>query len=166
MKVTRSILCILILSLTVACGRDGRPTANTLKDFRLKSLTNDRSYELENFKGKPLILNFWASWCTPCKEEMPFFESSWKKYKDRELVLVGINVLDKKQEALDTLQKLNISYINLSDTGGEVSTSYGIFALPVTYFINRKGEIHYIRYGPFRGRSDEKVFKNKLEGIL
>lgn len=166
MEVMKSILCILILSLTVACNRDSNSTTNALKNFRLKNLTNNKPYELENFKGKPLILNFWASWCAPCKEEMPFFESLWKEYKNRELILVGINVMDKKKEALNTLQKLNISYINLFDTNGEVSTSYSILALPVTYFINRKGEIHYIKYGPFLGKSDENIFKNKLEEIL
>lgn len=159
-------LCTLILLLTVACYRDNGSPANAPKNFKLKSLTSDSSYELNSFTGKPLILNFWASWCRPCKEEMPLFESLWKQHKNSGLAIVGINVMDREKEALSTLKQLNITYINLSDANDEVSTSYNILALPVTYFINRDGKIHHIEYGPFHGKSGEKVFKTKLEEIL
>lgn len=159
-------LCTLILLLMVACYRDSGSVANAPKNFKLKSLTSSSSYELKNFKGSPLILNFWASWCRPCKEEMPLFESQWKQHKNSGLAMVGINVMDTEKEALNILKQLNITYINLSDANDEASTSYNILALPVTYFINRDGKIHHIEYGPFHGKSGEKVLRTKLKEIL
>ncbi len=165
MKAINIVLCILILSLLTVCSRKPDPN-NSLKDFKLQSLMNDEIYELRYFNGKPLILNFWASWCEPCKKEMPFLESMWKKYENSGLVLIGINVMDSKEEALNTLKEFNISYINLLDPDGNVLNSYNIFALPVTYFVRRDGTIYKIKHGPFLDRSSEDLFNSNLEEIM
>ena len=129
-------------------------------------MTSDEFYNLENFKGKPLIINFWASWCAPCRKEMPFLESVWKKHKDSDLVLIGINVMDDKHEALETLKEFNITYTNLTDSNGDVTSKYDIIGLPVTYFIDRNGEVIKKNYGPFLGDSGEKLFNKNLKEIL
>ena len=166
MKTRKPLFCILTFLLLTACNNKSDVPSNLAKDFNLKSLTNDRLYKLEDFKGKPLILNFWASWCAPCRKEMPFLESVWKEHKNGNLVLIGINVMDDKEQALKTLKELNVSYTNLSDSEGDVSNSYDVLALPVTYFIDGKGEISKINYGPFLGKSGEKHFNSNLKEIL
>ena len=84
--------------------------SRTAKNFNLPSLSDNADYQLNQFKGKPVIINFWASWCAPCRQEMPFLEDVWKSNKENDLVLLGINVLDDKEEAEDTLKnsKLHI----------------------------------------------------------
>jgi len=166
MKIKKLIFCVLLISLLTACNEKSGASSNTAKNFNLKSMTSDESFKLENFKGKPLIINFWASWCAPCRQEMPFLESVWKENKDTDLVLIGINVMDDKEEALETLKKFNISYQNLSDSSGNVTNSYDIIGLPVTYFIYRSGEIYKVNYGPFLGKPGEELFNNNLKEIL
>ncbi|MGI9533603.1 MAG: TlpA family protein disulfide reductase [Thermodesulfobacteriota bacterium] len=166
MKINKIIFSLLILPLLVACNENSESSSNLAKDFNLKSMTSDEIYKLENFKGKPLIINFWASWCAPCRKEMPFLESVWKENKNSDLVLIGINVMDDKHEALDTLKEFNISYINLTDSSGNVTNAYDIIGLPVTYFIDRNGEIFKKNYGPFLGKSGEKLFNKNLKEIL
>ena len=166
MRIKKLLLCLIILFVLVGCNEKSDSSSNLAKDFNLKSLTNDKVYSLENFKGKPLILNFWASWCAPCRKEMPFLESVWNEHKNGDLVLIGINVMDDKDEAIETLKEFNISYPNLSDSKGDVTNSYDILALPVTYFIDKNGEISKINYGPFLGKSGEKRFNNNLNEIL
>ncbi|MGH7885993.1 MAG: TlpA disulfide reductase family protein, partial [Thermodesulfobacteriota bacterium] len=64
--------------------------------FNIPSLGENNEYTFESFKGKPTVLNFWASWCVPCREEMPFLEKTWKDLKDKNINIVGINVMDNK----------------------------------------------------------------------
>ncbi|MGI9533565.1 MAG: redoxin domain-containing protein [Thermodesulfobacteriota bacterium] len=166
MKKIKLFSFLIILIVLTACNEKSDTSSNLAKDFNLKSLTSNQTYNLENFKGKPLILNFWASWCAPCRKEMPFLESVWKEYKNSDLVLIGINVMDDNDEARETLKEFKISYPNVSDSKGDVTDSYEIYALPVTYFIDKKGEISKIKYGPFLGKSGEEHFNKNLKEIL
>ena len=67
--------------------------------FNAPSLVDEKKYSFENFKGKPTVLNFWASWCVPCRDEMPFLEKTWNDLKDKDINIVGVNVMDDKDEA-------------------------------------------------------------------
>lgn len=164
-----TIICIMSSLTVLSCNSDnlsGNKSNSAVKTFSLNSITDGKSYSQKSFEGKPLILNFWASWCAPCREEMPFLEESWKNYKNKEIELVGINVNDDKDAALKTLKEFEISYVNLFDPEGKLSNSYGIIALPVTIFINREGNIYKQQYGPFLGEKGEQTFNNYLEEIL
>ena len=166
MRKINFLFLILFLLVLTGCNENSGNNSKEAKDFKLKSLTSDKYYNLSEFSGKPVILNFWASWCAPCRQEMPFLESVWKEHKDKDLVLVGINVMDDNDEARETLKEFKISYPNLSDTRGDVTDAYDILALPVTYFINKQGEVSKINYGPFLGKSGEERFNNNLQEIL
>ena len=140
-----------------------RPPA---KNFQLKELANDEKLSLSDLKGKPVVLNFWATWCGPCKEEMPLFERTWNEFKDKGLVLLGINVMDDKGNAKRFIESFGITYTNLYDSSGEVSHSYGVIALPATFFIDKEGKIYKKNYGPFLGESGETRFMKYIDGIL
>ena len=146
MRIKKLAYCLLIFSALISCNEKSGASSDQAKDFKLKSMTSDKSYTLEDFKGKPLIINFWASWCAPCRKEMPFLETVWKENENSDLVLLGINVMDDKEEALETLEEFKISYLNLRDSHGGVTRKYDILGLPVTYFIDRNGKIFKINY--------------------
>ena len=164
-KTTGLIICLLALFFLTSCERRNSKEVSALesdsfyaKDFSLPSLNGGSKIELKYFKGNPVVINFWASWCAPCREEMPFFEKIWKDYKDKGLVFIGIDVLDEENNARNFLNSLGISYLNLKDSSGEVSNAYGVVALPVTLFIDKEGRIVRKNYGPFLGEKGEQNF--------
>ena len=80
------------------------------KGFSLPSLNGQGDISLSDFKGKPVMLNFWASWCSPCRREMPFFENTWKDYEDKGVVFIGIDVMDEKSLAQKFTEVFNIPW--------------------------------------------------------
>ena len=111
-------------------------------DFTLQSLQNNTRLSLSDFKGKPVIINFWQSSCEPCNEEAAFLQQSWQRYQSQGVVFIGIDVLDNKGAALNYLQKYQITYPNVSDTlTGDTMVNYGVTGQPETFFINRDGVV-------------------------
>lgn len=120
----------------------GHPAPN----FSLAMLrpdTGKSALSLSNFKGKPIVLNFWASWCAPCKEEAPLLESTWKRVQaqGKDAVILGIDYQDSNNDGISFLQLNGITYPAVLDTDGLVSMKYGVTSLPVTIFINRNGTV-------------------------
>ena len=122
---------------------EGEAAANTAPDFTVYDREGN-GYKLSDFRGKPVILNFWASWCGPCKSEMPDFEELYKAYGD-DIHFLMVNLTDGSQETVETAS----SYISgqgytfpvYYDTDMEAAMTYGIYAVPQTYFIDGDGNI-------------------------
>ena len=98
---------------------------------------------LSNFKGKPVVLNFWASWCEPCKEEAPLLESTWKQMQaqGKDVVFLGIDFRESNNDAISFLHLYSITYPTALDADGSVASKYGVTSLPQTIFINRNGTV-------------------------
>jgi cytochrome c biogenesis protein CcmG, thiol:disulfide interchange protein DsbE len=96
---------------------------------------------LSNFKGKAIVLNFWASWCDPCKEEAPILENAWKQMQaqGKTIVFLGIDFQDAHNDAISFLQSNGITYLTVLDADGSVASKYHIVSLPDTIFINQQG---------------------------
>ena len=114
-------------------------------DFSLSMLhptTGTSMLSLSDFKGKPIVLNFWASWCDPCKQESPLLESTWKQIQaqGKDIVFLGIDYQDANKDGLSFLQQYNITYPTVRDDGS-VASKYGLASLPDTIFINRNGTV-------------------------
>ena len=103
---------------------------------------------LSDLQGRPVVLNFWGTWCPPCRAEMPHFESVWNKRKGEGLVVLGVNSLDEEQAARDFLQQVGVTYPIAGDTSGEIVLQFEVRAFPATYFIDRSGNIHRTWVGP------------------
>jgi thiol-disulfide isomerase/thioredoxin len=103
---------------------------------------------LKNFRGKTVFLNFWATWCVPCREEMPAMERLYQEFKDKDFVILAINVKDRKQDALKFLKELKITYPAAFDPDGQVGLLYGAWGLPTTYLLGPKGEGLARAWGP------------------
>ena len=132
-------------STTSTTGDINSPlVGKTAPDFTLSMLTSDGSkggkMRLADFKGKAVMLNFWASWCQPCNQEAPFLQKSWSHLQSQGVVLIGIDGPEKASDAQKFLQRYTISYRNVQDTvEGATAINYGVTGFPETIFINKQG---------------------------
>ena len=132
-------------------------------DFSLPTLTGeDRSLSLE--KGKVVIINFWASWCNPCKLEAPHLQTFYEEHQE-DLEILGVNLTNKDHEAdvKTFVEKYDLTFPILLDKSGEVSTMYGAFTIPTTIILNRDGEIVQEIAGPLEEDYLEKLIKPLIE---
>jgi cytochrome c biogenesis protein CcmG/thiol:disulfide interchange protein DsbE len=129
-------------------------------DFTLPSLNDSaRTIHLADFKGKPIILNFWASWCDACNQEAPFLVQTWPRLQAQGVVFIGIDGQDVSANALTFEQKYHVNYLNVQDTlNGTTAISYGVTGFPETVFINRQG----IVVAKWAGLLDEKGLKLEM----
>lgn len=119
-------------------------------DFTLPALNeNAAKIHLADFKGKPVILNFWASWCEPCNQEAPFLQKSWPQLQSQGVVFIGVDGPEKSSDALKFVQQYGVTYSNAKDTiDGATAISYGVTSFPETVFINREGVVVAKWIGP------------------
>jgi DsbE subfamily thiol:disulfide oxidoreductase len=116
-------------------------------DFTLPN-AGGKKISLKDYRGKVVFLNFWATWCESCRDEMPSMERLYKEFKGQGLEIVAVNVKEKRQDALAFAKELKLSYPVLLDPEGEVGLLYGAFGLPATYLIDRKGVVLARMWGP------------------
>lgn len=115
--------------------KDQSPTP----DFSLPDPVG-KKLSLKNFRGKIVFLNFWASWCLPCREEMPAMERLYQEFKNRDFVILAVNVKDTRKDALAFIKELKLTYPVVFDPDGQVGLLYGAWGLPTTYLVGPKGE--------------------------
>ncbi len=96
--------------------------------------------QLSKLRGTPVVLNFWASWCTTCKDEQPLLESAWRRYKGQ-VLFIGLSHLDQDKNARAWLQCYDVTYPNALDLGGKAYNAYRVQGVPETYFISKEGNI-------------------------
>ncbi len=109
-------------------------------DFSIKLFSGD-GFRLSDQRGKVVVVNFWASWCPPCREEAPVLERAWQAYKDKGVVFVGVDVWDTEKDALSFIKEFGITYSNGPDPNGEIAIDYGLTGVPETWFIDREGRL-------------------------
>jgi len=117
-------------------------------DFLLEDLDGGE-LRLSNLRGKPLIINFWATWCAPCRKEMPQFVEAYGKYKDQGLEIVAVNLQEGKSIASKFADDYGMDFTVAIDRDGEVGDQYRLLGLPTTYFVGRNGVIRSVFTGPF-----------------
>jgi thiol-disulfide isomerase/thioredoxin len=100
---------------------------------------------LRDLRGKAVILDFWASWCRPCREQMPIVERIAERFRDRGLVVVGVNTSDEEADARNFVQSRSMSYASVFDLAREASAAYGVQVLPTLVIIDRQGRIVDVR---------------------
>jgi thiol-disulfide isomerase/thioredoxin len=109
-------------------------------DFKLNDL-NGKEVSLSDYKGKKVFLNFWASWCPPCKAEMPDIEKLYNETNDTDLVILAINVGEIKSDVTNFLNDNKYNFTVLLDSDQNISNQYNIRGIPTSFFINKEGEI-------------------------
>jgi len=157
-------LVIGFLSLFVIgiVNRSAKPVeAGAAPQFSIP-LYGGGTFSLAEQRGQVVVVNFWASWCIPCREEAPMLERVWKRYKDRGVVFIGVDYVDTETEAVKFIKEFGITYLNGPDLGTEISHRYRIQGVPETYFVNKDGTLGGNRIGPL----NEPTLVAKLEELL
>jgi cytochrome c biogenesis protein CcmG, thiol:disulfide interchange protein DsbE len=109
--------------------------------FSLDRLDRPGKLSLATYRGRPVVLNFWASWCVPCKEEAPLLEAVWRRHRDEGLVVLGVDINDLRSDARRFARENRMSYPLGFDGIGETSTDYGLTGVPETFFVARSGRL-------------------------
>ena len=122
-------------------------------DFTLKSLDGS-NVKLSEYRGQVVMINFWASWCAPCRQEMPLLEDLYRRYSKLGFVILGVNVEQDQAQARALLQKIPVSFPILFDTGNRVSELYQVVAMPSTVILDRDGNIRFTHKGYKPGYED------------
>ena len=160
------LITILVLMLAIGllipgCSSQSKPAGSAqgpqvgklAPDFQLPSL-NGQSVSLSDFRGKPVLLNFWATWCGPCRFEMPFIQGIYEEWSDKGLVVLAINTGESSSKVRGFLQSHSLSFPVLLDTNQDVALKYNIRAIPTTFFIDKDGIIQGIKISAFSSKAE------------
>ncbi|HZO31042.1 MAG TPA: TlpA disulfide reductase family protein, partial [Chloroflexota bacterium] len=118
--------------------------------------------DLGGFRGRVILLNFWATWCEPCKAEMPVFERAQQQYRDRGLVVLGVDFQERDEEITAFLSQVGVTFPSLVDRTGEVTRQWRATGLPTTFLIDRQGIIRDVRVGAFT----ETMLEERLAKLM
>jgi cytochrome c biogenesis protein CcmG/thiol:disulfide interchange protein DsbE len=134
-------------------GQVGQLRPGPARDFQIR-LFSGGDFRLSEQRGKAVLVNFWASWCPPCREEAPVLERAWRRYRDRGVVLVGVDIWDSEQDAREFLRQFGVTYPNGPDPNGSVAVDYGLTGIPETFFVRPDGTVARRWIGPL---TDEQI---------
>jgi len=104
-------------------------------------ITVGRSLDLRDLRGTPLVLNFWASWCIPCREEAPVLEAGWQSFGPKGLLFLGLNMQDITSDARDFVSQYHLSYPTVREPSNDTARAYGVTGIPETFFISSRGRV-------------------------
>jgi cytochrome c biogenesis protein CcmG, thiol:disulfide interchange protein DsbE len=152
-RLSTIIIFALVLGLLAVLGwglvrvTSGQVDSGMAPDFTITSFAGD-TITLSEFRGQVVIINFWASWCPPCREEAAYLEATWRKYRDQGVVFIGVDYADTEKEALAYMEEFDITYFNGPDLGTRISQAYRMAGVPETYYVAKNGELRGLRIGP------------------
>lgn len=142
------VLALLgLLGWGLVKAQAGPVDSGVAPDFSLTGY-DGRTVTLSELSGQVVIVNFWASWCQPCREEAAYLEKTWRKYKDQGVVFIGVDYADTEKAALAYIQEFDITYLNGPDMQTRISQAYNIQGVPETFFIAKNGELRGVQIGP------------------
>ncbi len=137
--------------------------ADAAPDFTLPSNSGE-NVRLAEQRGQVVMLNFWASWCGPCRQEMPLLDDMSKRYSDAGFVLYGVNVEEDNTDAIKLIKQLGVSFPILWDAESKASSLYNVDAMPTTVLIDKKGQVRYVNRGYKPG--DENKYRDQIRELI
>jgi cytochrome c biogenesis protein CcmG, thiol:disulfide interchange protein DsbE len=130
--------------------------------FTLNRLDGPGKVSLAAYRGKPVVLNFWASWCEPCKSEAPVLQRDWTSYRGRGVVFLGVDYHDLASDARKFVTAHALTFTMLKDGSGKVTGTYGISQVPETYVLNRQGRVVAHLAGPITDPGFSDKFRSAI----
>jgi len=161
MRAFRWFLPVLMVLLASQAGAVG--LKEEAPDFTLKSLEGG-NLRLEEYRGQVVLINFWASWCGPCRQEMPLLDRLHHRYEDTGFAVLGINVEGEVGPAQEIVDRTNVTFPILIDDGQKVSEMYNLEAMPSTVVVDRDGVVRYIHRGYVPG--DEAKYVEVVKQLI
>lgn len=158
----RVVMIAALLGL-VASPVQSSEVSGPAPDFTLKS-NQGKNLKLSEHRGEVILLNFWASWCGPCRQEMPELEKLQARYQDYGFTILGVNVEEDSSKADGVLRKTPVSFPILYDTSNKVSKVYDVRAMPSTVMIDRDGNMRYLHKGYVPG--DEAEYAKWIKKLI
>ena len=131
--------------------------------FALPRLDGNGEFRLASLRGKVVLVNFWATWCDPCRKEIPRLQKAWTRYRGRDVVFLGVDAQDFRGRARRALRKYGVTYPNVYDGQGRVLKRYGGLPLPRTFVLDRRGRIVGYYFGELRDEDITRVVGDALE---
>ena len=161
---TKSVLAGLLLTIFAATslassGLEGQQAP----DFALKSATGE-NLRLSEYRGDVVMINFWATWCGPCRQEMPLLDELYNRYQRVGFNLLGVNIDDDSSRAMKMATELGVSFPVLFDSRKEVSKLYEVNAMPVTVLVDREGNVRHVHHGYKPGY--EEKYLDEIRSLL
>ena len=154
-----AILVILTASSLASSSLEGRAAP----DFVLKSASGE-NLRLSEYRGDVVLINFWATWCGPCRQEMPLLDELYGRYQRVGFNLLGVNIDDDSRRAMQMVQELDVSFPVLFDESKEVSKLYEVEAMPVTILVDREGTVRHVHHGYKPGY--EEKYLTEIRALL
>ena len=156
------VILMVVSTLTMSVNAN-EMIGNPAPDFTLKSMTGKNTNLVEQ-RGNIIVLNFWASWCGPCRKEMPILQKLHDKYTDLGVQVWGINVEQENQAGRDFIKGINVDFPIFFDESNTLSATYQVEAMPTTVIVDRNGAIRYV----FRGYKDgyEKKYAKAIKKLI
>ena len=155
-EVVKRMGVILTMTLLLSSVAKAEVLEGVAPDFTLKSRSGE-NVKLSEHRGEVVMINFWASWCAPCRQEMPLLEEMYKKYSDLGFVLLGVNVEEDSSKATELLRDIPVSFPILYDNKNEVTKLYKVVAMPSTVMVDRDGNMRYLHRGYLPGYEAEYI---------
>ncbi|HZU06784.1 MAG TPA: TlpA disulfide reductase family protein [Chloroflexota bacterium] len=153
---------LALLAIAVACGQPAAAArlGSPAPDFALQNV-DGTTVRLSELRGKPVVVNFWATWCAPCREEMPAMQEVYEQYRDRGLVILAVNMEEDVRLVRRWIEQGGFTFTFLLDSEGELVKRYNVTAAPTSYFIGRDGVIRDLKLGAL-SRSEMQAKVEKL----
>jgi len=163
MKILTTILGFILATVLLVAGCSSQAPLGTelAPDFQLPNLEG-QSISLSDFRGEPVLVNFWASWCPPCIYEMPFIQEVFEEWSASGLVVLAINKGESLSTVNDFVQSGNFSFPVLLDINHYVALEYNVRSIPTTFFIDKDGIIQAIKVGPFLSKAEIEMMLSAI----
>lgn len=159
----KSLTCSAIVGLAFFFGTMVSAGDAAAPDFTLPSKAGS-PLKLSQYRGKVVMLNFWASWCHPCRQEMPLMDQIYKKYAPAGFVLLGVNIDTDSTDAQKFLTQVPVSFPIAYDRENKVAKTYNVATMPSTFFIDRKGKLRQLHRGYNPG--DENEYLQEIRALI
>ena len=163
MKLRNTIIALVFSAFAASSLASSGMEGQQAPDFALKSSTGE-NLRLSEYRGDVVMINFWATWCGPCRQEMPLLDELYNRYQRVGFNLLGVNIDDDSRRAMQMAEELGIDFPVLFDATKEVSRLYEVEAMPVTVLVDREGTVRYVHHGYKPGYEDK--YLDQIRSLL
>ena len=163
MKIKNLTLGLLVTVFAATSLASSGLEGQLAPDFALKSSTGE-NLRLSEYRGDVVMINFWATWCGPCRQEMPLLDELYTRYERVGFNLLGVNIDDDSRRAMQMVEDLGVSFPVLFDARKEVSKLYEVEAMPVTVLVDREGNVRHVHHGYKPGYEDK--YLDQIRSLL